>query len=616
MSQPHQPKEKNLFFTCAVLLQHTPPWIVETDPPGAHRLTEAIEKMDRFCHKIYRVPITWLCNYAVVEKHGETLARFIRDYGDEVAILEHGILTRGYLRGQEAEYQGWVEASGLARPYDYLSKEPELASTQGFHDMPYEHQVTALTYLKKFFDERLGQNTRIFANPCIGAETIRVMAEVGLDGSWAHNWNYFCEGINNKGSLFQPFYVHPENHNVPAAEVRPESVFAVHWGPISQVIMTKVDTHSRLGLPGYCLNALEMTNRSQGLDKFDFHRNVITEYAEWAQWNPYIHIPLQLEAVWMDETTMPEETYDQFPRFNTANTEVFYTQIETALRLGAKPSSISAFADWHRQNIGDTAEMIWHATDHLADVRGKGKDQAYLPTVLFGDKKRQYWFDQSRGFNYVRRYLYDPPVSEKDIKDEYPFATEPNIYLQIKRSHNMRAGIVLSPEKASYELTEFDLTAYEADPAYAAIVWQANIPSYIADADIETGGRLTEFRTVREKNLAILFADLEEGYNKMTFRSDLPNQYIRIVSADVIGKRFEVWIQNDAEPSALHTLNLKLPPGLKIGGFWWDGRYSRSIFHNGWGGYDRITGDFAMWSFYPVTLPIGSGLTRCSIELL
>lgn len=616
MSTSLPPARDNLFFTCSIGLQHVPPWIVKFDPPGAHYLDEAIDKMDRFCHRIYQVPITWLCNYAVLDKHGDTLARFIRDHGDEVAILEYGILTRSFLRGQESEYQGWVEAAGLARPDDFLSKEPELASTQGFHDMPYEMQKTALSYLKSYYDERLGQNTRILANPFIGAGTVRIMAELGLDGSWAHNWNYFCEGINNKGSLFYPFYLHPENHNVPATEVTNKSVFAIHWGPISPVVMNHVENHSRLGLPGYCLNALEMTNRSEGLDKFDFHRNVITEYAESAQWNPFTHIPLQLEGVWMDESPMPEDLYDQYPRFNPSNTEVFYTQIETALRLGAQPLTISSFSDWHRQNVGDTAEMIWHSRDHISEARGKGKDQAYQPFVLFGDKKRQYWFDQSRGFNYVRRYLYDPLVREEDIKDEHPFAGEPNVYLQIKRGHNMRAGIVLSPEYASYELTEFDLTAYEADPAYAAILWQANLPSYIRDKDIELAGQITEFRTVREKNLAILFADLKEGLNKMSFRSDLPNKYIRIVSAEKVGQRFEIWIQNDAEPAALHTLTAKLPLGEKIGGFWWDGRYSRTIFRYGWGGYDRETGAFDLRCFYPVTLPIASGLTRCSIELL
>ncbi len=606
----------NVFFTCAVHLQHIPPWLMKWDPPAVHGLDEAITKMDRFCHQIHHVPITWLCSYAALQKYGDRLARFIRDYGDEVAIMEGGIATRESLNGQEAEYQGWVEECGLRRPDDdYQSKEPGVSSARAFHDMSADEQTIALTYLKQTYDRVLGQNTRILACPHQNQNTIRIMGDLGLEVSWAYNWDYFCEGINNKGCLFYPFYVSQLNHNIPEQEAGRNRVLAVHWGPISPVIMNHVGTHCRNGLPGYCLNALEMTQRGEGLDKFNFHRKVIEEWAGWGKWNPFVHIPLQLEAVWMDEGPSPAGVYDMYPAFNPANTEVFYTQIETALRVGARPMTISGFADWHRTKIGDTAEMIWHSADPLPDLRGKGKDQAYQPLVLYGDKHRQYWFDKSRGFNYVRKYTYNPVVKEADIEDEYPFATEPRVYLRVKHQDNLRAGIAIRQGKASYELAEFDLTAYHDDPDYAAILWEANLPFYVTDADLETGGAVTGFRTVREKNLAILFANLKKGTNQTVFRSELPGRFIRVVSSERVGRRYEIWIQNDGDPVGLHTFEADLPPGLAFGGFWWDGQRHPSLFRYGWFHYDLESGRMTLKIMYPITLPIHSGLTRFSLEL-
>lgn len=151
--------------------------------------------------------------------------------------------------------------------------------------------------------------------------------------------------------------------------------------------------------------------------------------------------------------------------------------------------------------------------------------------------------------------------------------------------------------------------------ALSQVLWDANIPSYVADRDIEVGGEITAFRTLREKNIALVFADLKRGENELIFRSTKPSEHIRIKSIGRVGQRYEVWIENDAEAAQLHTIRIKLEPGLKIGGFWWDGFYSRSIFRYGWGGYDRETGELDMRCFYPVTLKINTGLTRFSVEL-
>jgi len=609
-------ESSNLFFTCAVHLQCPPPWSMQLDPPGAHLLDEAISKMDRFCHQIHKVPITWLCCHTALLKYKDKLRHFIEEYGDEVAILEHGISLRRSLNGREKEFEGWVEEAGLSRPDDSFQSREPCVSGQVFHDMPIETQRIAIGYLKETYDRILGQKTRILASPMINADTIRVMRELGLDVSWAYNWDYFCEGINNKGCPFYPFYIDTDNHNIPQAKPDDKSVLAVHWTTMSHTIANHVGTHSRSGLPGYCLNALEMTCRSQGLDRFDYHRKVLREWATWAKWNPFMHIPLQCESIWLDEGPAPEGIYDMFPRFNSADTEVFCTQIETALEVGARPLTISAFADWHRKNIGDTTEMIWHSEDPVPEVRGKGKDQAYQPFVVFGNKHKQFWFDQSRGFNYVRRYRYDTVVPENQIEHEYPFDTEPRVYLRVKHQDNLRAGIFIREGKASYELTDFNLTAYEADPDYAAILWQANVPEYIADQDLEVGGALKDFRLVRQKNIAVLFADLKKGHNLLTFRSDLPSRYIHIERQEKVGKRYEIWFRNnDSRPAYLHTLEQTLPPGLAFGGFWWDGAYHRTLFHYGWCDYDRQSGFFRLKIMYPDRLELKPGLTRMSLEL-
>ncbi len=609
-------KNGPIFTTCAIHLTEFPNYILRNDPTACHPNDEAMAKIDRFCHRIYKFSITWLCSYAALLKYQDQLKRFIRDYGDEVAIYEGGIGTRFAMDNQPEKYQPWVEECGLKRPDEgFQSKEAEIIGGRAWHDMPEHEQRTALTYLKKTYEKILEAPVRILATPHTNQDTIRIMSDIGLHVSWGYCWNYFCEGINHKGSLIQPFYISHQNHCAPEQDDGKNSVLSILWGLFSPLIGTRVEAHSRLGQPGFCLNALEMAHRSAGLDQYDFHRKVITELAGSAAWNPFVLLPFQLEAIWFSEAEISKELYDQYPTFNSATTEVFYTQLETALRLGAKPVTFSQFADWHKTNIRNTAEFITYSEDLIPDVRNRGKDQAYVPQIVYGSKTRQYWFDQSRGFNYVRKYVYSPIVEEKDIEDEYPYADEPRVFLKIKRGVNVMAGINLTPDKAVYELHDFQLTAYHDDPDYAAVLWQANIPSYIHDSDIQTGGALTGFRTIREKNAAILFANLKKGDNILVFRSELPQQHIRIVSSEQVGRRHEVWVENDADEVALHSLDLVIAPKLKLGGFWWDGRYTRSIFRFGPSHYDRNTGNFFLRALYPATLKLNHGLTRFSIEL-
>jgi hypothetical protein len=614
VTQINKPK----FMTCSVHLSDAPWCVMKNDPPGLHQQYEAIEKMHRFCHEIYNVPITWLASYAALMKYKEYLVRFVRDYGDEVAIMDGVISSNESLGGEAEKYQSWVEACGLSRPgSEYRSKEAEVAAgSRVLHDLSYDDQMTALSYLKQRYDEILGQNTRALAVPWINGDTIKVMKELGMDVSWGYCWNYFCEGINHKGSLLQPFYISDINHTIPSQQVDGKDVLAIPWGTFSPVIAYGVEAHSRMGAPGYCLNALELANRSEGHDKFRYHENIVKETLAQGKWNRYAYVPLQLEAAWMDEAPMPEERYTQFPSFNSANTEVFYTEIETALRSDARPLTLSGFADWFKEKIKDTPPTVYYSEDYLPDLRSKGKDQAYPPMVIYADKTRQYWFSKARGMNYLRKYEYASQIPENEIVEEYPFEMEPRVFLKVKTGLNLQTGIKLSPEGACYEAAGMQFSAYDGDPNYAAILWKANIPAYIQDSDLETGGAVTGFRTIRDKNAAIVFANLRKGTNDLVFRSDLPSKHVRIKSVARTGQRYEIWLENDGDEVVLHTLNAILEPGLKIGGFWWDGLYSRTIFRYGWGVYDWETGAFELKCFYPVALKVNHGLTRVSVELL
>lgn len=59
---------QNVFPTCSVHLFNWPYEMLKGDPPTLHRQGEAIAKMDRFCHRIYKVPITWLCTCSALQR--------------------------------------------------------------------------------------------------------------------------------------------------------------------------------------------------------------------------------------------------------------------------------------------------------------------------------------------------------------------------------------------------------------------------------------------------------------------------------------------------------------------------------------------------------------------
>ncbi len=54
---------ENVFFTNSIMVREMPPAFVEGDPPSFHGQMEAINKIHRFCHEIYNIPITWLSDH-------------------------------------------------------------------------------------------------------------------------------------------------------------------------------------------------------------------------------------------------------------------------------------------------------------------------------------------------------------------------------------------------------------------------------------------------------------------------------------------------------------------------------------------------------------------------
>lgn len=61
-------RQENKVFTCSIRLSDWPASVVKRDPVSIHHQDEAIGKIERFCHKVYNVLITWFCGYSVLEK--------------------------------------------------------------------------------------------------------------------------------------------------------------------------------------------------------------------------------------------------------------------------------------------------------------------------------------------------------------------------------------------------------------------------------------------------------------------------------------------------------------------------------------------------------------------
>ena len=93
-----------------------------------------------------------------------------------------GVISSQVSLGGEADkYQPWVEECGLrvraANFHPAKLRSPQAAACSTI--CAYEDQKIALTYLKKRYDEILGQNTRIPGVARTNGDTIKVMKELG-----------------------------------------------------------------------------------------------------------------------------------------------------------------------------------------------------------------------------------------------------------------------------------------------------------------------------------------------------------------------------------------------------------------------------------------------------
>lgn len=602
---------EHIFFTTAVHLQSWSYQQVKDDPVSMHTQYEAIDKVHRFCHEIYQVPVTWLVSWGALMKYKDKIVPFCRDYQDEIAILEYGIYPSNVLGEKKEEIQGWVEQAGMHRPHSYQGEEEELVSTLSWRDMPYEQQKQGISFLKEQFEAVTGQRIKTFACPFINGDTIRVLTELGFEVIWGYNWNYANEGINNKGCLCYPFYPSDENHNLPSQTAA--GPLALHWCMFCMPVNYNLQLVSHR-VPAWCLNPMEFANRSMGMDTYDYDRKVIRQWCDQAKNNPFVHLPIQLEALWMDEGEELPEHYDQFPTFNKRCTEVFYRQIEEALRANAVPLTQSQFAAWHRENVGKTAQMLLYFEDVVPQLRGNGKDRAYEPMVFFCNDKKQYLFSKSEGFSYVQRYDYDKTPYDAQICGEYPYSPRPQVGLKTHASVRVAGGIQLDEEGAVYEVSGLEFTAWKDDEDYAALIWEDFVPENIADEELKTEN-IKVLQTIRDKNALLFTADLKQGENHVRIYSEKPKDYIRIQRVERVGKRVEIWIENTGCSAGLAKLQVKIGTGLRLGGLWWDGSYQRNLFEKDNAMYDRHLGLFTLTAAYPDVYWIREGLTRVSVEL-
>ena len=75
-------------------------------------------------------------------------------------------------------------------------------------------------------------------------------------------------------------------------------------------------------------------------------------------------------------------------------------------------------------------------------------------------------------------------------------------------------------------------------------------------------------------------------------------------------------MENQGPAARPDTLKARIAPGLKVGGFWWNGRYHVSLYYYGWSPYDCRTGDITISADYPCAFDLPTGLSRCSIEIV
>lgn len=606
----------NFFSTCTIMIARQPANVNGECLTADADYRNTVEKVHDFFHLRLKVPVVWLVGENMLAPYGERFRSWRQEYGDEFGIYELGMAGSEFDPGL---WQEWIEKGGFKRPV--ITDGPPYKT---WGDLPEETQVACMRYLKGCYDQALDQDTKLIYAPYGNASTVRAMKTAGLSILWGYNWGLYGDGVDatGKGCLPGPFYVSDVHAKVPAHE-GDRSVFGFPWGGASFVNAYCSSRMAKIALNDVCLNPHELANRSPrelaggahsgSSDRIEFVDRLIAEYAAQTAWNPFVLLPLQIEAYWLDES---EFAYGQHPHFNPRTTELFFHEVEAALRQGAKIVTCEQFMAWYRERFARTPELLWHSEDLLKGVRIRGKDHDYSPMLIYGDHSRQDIFLKEQGFNPVRHYSYATVEAAADPCLEYPFKAEPRVELKVKEWTTPQMGIVLGPEGAAYEVRQHDLTAYDDEPDYSFVLWEANIPDYVGLEDLQLSPNIKRVRLLREKNIALVFAPLVKGANMIAIASAKPGQFIRIEEVRLSGRRYEIYLRNDGPPVALCSLRARIGAGLKVGGFWWDGRYHETLYEYHYSPYNWRTGDLNLNTAYPFSLPLRSGITRCSIEIV
>lgn len=600
----------NLFFSTTVHLSAWPPKRVLGDPIELHTQDEAIQKMHRFCHEIYHIPITWITSWGALMRYGDILRKYCEEYGDEVGIMEYGIYSSDVLEGKAHIYQGWVEELGMKRPGGLDHTEKDVPDILTWYAMNYEDQKKAITYLQKVFEDKLGRKVTTFATPFHNQDTIKIISDLGFTCLWGNNWNYFCEGMDHKGTMPHAFYYSKDRY-FPENNSKDRGPLAIQWGTGGRTVDVNVDLATRRA-PSWCTNPTEYANRGVGLDQYNYFEKCFDEHVSNRAYNPFVYIPIQLEAVWMDEGEMVEGFLDQYPDYNLRCTEVFYAQIEKCLELDAKCVTQSEFAKWHDENMKETTECIFYSRDLTPPgLRLNGKDREYDPIIIFANKKVQYVFSKENGINYKFRWIYGQNV---DVKEKIYKQSTPRVQLQNFYSVKIHAGIHLNDKEAVYKIDGLDFSSYEDHPDYGGVIWTANIPEYVNEENIEVKG-LKDYRLLKKHNALLFFADMKEGDNHFNFESREADKYIKIERQEVVGRRYEIWIKNEGCDVALCKLNVNIGPGRKLGCCWWNGKMYRDLEVYDACVYNQFTGELSIAACYPASYKLRQGYNRLSIEL-
>ncbi len=568
---------------------------------------EAVEKIDEFCHRRLGIPVNWLVCRDSVKRLKEKLRQWHEEYGDEVGVFEWGIYG-GMVAG--GGVQSWVEELGMSRPaQDFL---------RPWHDLSEQEATTALAFLKAEFERELGFPVTLAFGANGGDAMVRALKATGFRVMWGYNWNLYGDGVDatGRGSLPDPFFVNSLHAKIPA-EPGDTSLLGVPWGAGDYCNIWQLVRQCRLAVNNVCLNPHELANRSGALDQHDYVEKLFARAAA-EHWNPYRYVPLQCEAVWLDESG---DFYRHHPDFPTRTVETFFHEIETALRHGARCVGFGEFRDWMAAHFDRTPTMVHLCRDLLPDTRIRGKDQAFSEVVLFGGSEKQLIFEKSHGFNPVRSYSYVPARSGLPPGGEYPGEGEPEVELKVLEWTSPSFGVSLSAEGARYEaaylgIPGFSLTAGRDYPNYHCLMWHFNLPDYIAPEELSCSDNIRSIDPIREGNLALIRADLRRGDNRLCWSSDLVSRHLHVETPRRRGRRFEIYLYNDASPVGVTALEVQLTPGLQLGGFWWDGKYYDSIYFFNYSPYDWRSGKLKLFTAYPDALPLRRGMTRCSFEIL